>query len=1276
MVLSRWGGISSPTAFLINKNRMKKYIKNTLFISNVLFYLATFSIAKDDQSDNKNIAMPGVIVAKLKPGVDVNGLSNSIKSFPISKISQAFPHHSNYSDLSRIYNIYINPNFLPEEFAAEISQCGIFEYVEPKYLSYITETIPNDTLLTRQFYLSQANMFAAWDIQQGASNIIIAIVDNGTDYQHPDLFENIWTNRAEVKGKPGFDDDGNGYIDDIHGWDFGESDNDPTFGNNDSKIAAHGTHTAGIASAVTNNITGIAGIGWKCKIMPIKTSEDENVIFIPFGYEGIVYAADNGAHIINNSWGRSGAYSEYEQDVINYAVSKGSIVVAAAGNSNSETIFYPAGYVHVIAVAAVNEADQKATYSNFGKFVDISAPGGDQNNKILSTFPVEQGGYGELSGTSMASPIVAGIMGLLRNQFPQTTLLQLSRQIVLTADNIDDQNPDYQGFLGYGRVNGFDALTENVQHEEPAKIEFFKATFHDSLWGNGNFIFERNETIGIDVWYRNFAINPGTNLVVTLSTDDSDLTIATNQVTLGYVPPDSILNIPRELKFLIKPDAKPHVARLALNYSLDNGTGGSDTLISIIGKSSILLVDDDNGKRNVEKYYTIILDQSGVPYLRWDHSRLGTPPSKMVSHFPMIIWLCEWASPGLEPDDRISLQSYLNHNGSLFISGQDIGWDLADPASDNYSEHAAQFYREYLYAEYLANDSQSSKVIGVPGTIGQGMQFNIFQPRISVHQQFPEWIEPSAAAESCFRYDNHKGAGIIYHNTNKVINLGFGFEAVDAGLFEDPLRISRQRSELMERIINFLGPLKHAQLNDMEHATDSIFFQIEISPIVNDLQSLYIFWKTDTMSNFSTLPMNFIGNHVYQQVLNLNSYTGKLQYYFRLSTPYYKFNLPVAGENKPYTFHIGIDRTPPQIYPIQLNDIFIQNSSRNVVVFVEDNIAVDTNSVWLHFATDTEKDSVLMISRGNQWFGSTIPPIAGVGDSVRYYFSACDLATVPNRSVSPVQSYKVGIEGFEYGLDFWISDSNGWAIDVQEFHSGGYCISSSPGQAYENNMNTSIRSKFGLKRKNLKDRILLFWTKYELEDNKDSGFVEISLDNGENWQTIGETITGISIKWYQAFYDLSIFHSQAEDTLLLRFRMKTDSTQSQPMDGWFIDDIAIQSKNSLRAIERAKSISLDFPIIEIYSNSPNPFNAATKITYQLSLSGDVTFEVYNLLGQLVNKLSSGFQPTGQYHLIWNGTDLKGQPCESGIYFGRLVVKSAASNSFKQISKTIKMINLK
>ena len=1236
-------------------------------------------IAKNIQSPNQNKTVPGVVIAKLKPGININFISESAQ--PDLQIRPAFPYHQKSIHLSRIVEIHFPPLLHAEEFIIDISNNKIFEYVEPKYLSFIENTIPNDSLISHQFHLFQTNMVAAWKVHQGSPETIIAIVDNGTEYQHPDLKDNIWINRLEAQGMPGVDDDGNGYADDIHGWDFGNNDNDPTFGTDESIIAVHGTHTAGIASAVTNNTTGIAGVGWNCRIMPIKVSTDDDTYEIPFGYEGIVYAADNGAHIISNSWGRRGLYSQFEQDIINYAVSKGCIIVAAGGNSNTEAVYYPGGYVHVIAVAAVNELDERASYSTYGKFIDLSAPGGDSRigrPGIFSTYPVERGSYGELSGTSMATPIVAGIMGLLISKFPEFNLLQLTRQVVLTADHIDELNPEYQGLIGFGRVNGFRALTEELRQEEPAKIELFKAAVYDSIWGNGNSLFERNETIGVDVWYRNYAVSPGRNLMVTLATEDHDLIVLNDQVKIDYFAPDTILAIQNILTFKVNPQATPHLCKLTLSYTLENGSESSDTLYTIIGKSSVLLVDDDNGIRNVEAFYTTALDYLGVSYLRWDHAQLGTPPPKTSAHFPMIIWFCEWAFPTLTPQDRMALQYYLNKGGSLFISGQDIGWDLVDPTgieNNQYSENSVKFYQQDLHTLYRADYCGSQTVIGVPGTIGQGMKFNIYQPKISFHFQFPEWIEPATDAKLAFQYENGKGAGVSYFGTYRVLNLGFGFEAVNASQHQDPFLPNRNRFELMQRILDKMGPIHHQPISDQAPATDSLLFTVELSPLVNDLQSLALFWKTDSMADFSELSMSRIENSIFQQHVNIGAYRGKVYYYFQMSTPYVKFYHPVRYQTQPFSFAIGEDRSAPKIYHTPLPDVFVQNKDRPVQVFVEDNVAVDTNSVWLYYNSTNKQDSIQMIPISNYWYRSSIPPIAGFGDSISYYFSARDLATSPNLSISKIFDYKVGFEGFESGLNYWTADSIGWTIDGWESHSGKFCISSFPGDSYEDNIEINLRSKFGLRRKYLKNAVISIWTKYELEEDKDFGFVEISLDNGTSWEFLENPFTGTQDNWIKKSFELGTYYLENEDTLTLRFRLQTDSTQTRPMAGWYIDDISIKQQSRLAVSENDIINQRNLLAVDIYPNSPNPFNRFTKIKYQLSYSGTVTLEVYNLVGQLVTKQLLGFQQPGLHTVVWDGKNSSGISIGSGIYFARLIIKSPESDHTKTISKTLKMVFL-
>jgi subtilisin family serine protease len=228
----------------------------------------------------------------------------------------------------------------------------------------------------------------AWELTTGSSDVVIAVIDTGVAYDHPDLTDNIWTNTGETSCSDGIDNDGNGYVDDCHGWDFIGDDNDPTDYN------GHGTHVAGIIAAVGNNNTGISGVMWQAKIMPLRFLGVNGIGTTADAVSAILYANAKGAHVINNSWGGSG-YSQTLKDAID---ASSAVIVCAAGNNsknNDSVPFYPAGYTssNLIAVAATNHDDALASYSNYGvNSVDVAAPG----SSIYSDVPM----------FSLGSPIV------------------------------------------------------------------------------------------------------------------------------------------------------------------------------------------------------------------------------------------------------------------------------------------------------------------------------------------------------------------------------------------------------------------------------------------------------------------------------------------------------------------------------------------------------------------------------------------------------------------------------------------------------------------------------------------------------------------------------------------------------------------------------------------------------------------------------------------------------------------------------------------------------
>ncbi|BAU47851.1 peptidase S8 [Sulfurifustis variabilis] len=300
----------------------------------------------------------------------------------------------------------------------------------------------------------------AWDLQTGSESIVVAVIDTGVDYNHPDLAANIWTNPGEIPGN-GVDDDGNGYVDDVHGYDFFGDDADPLDDH------GHGTHVAGTIAAVGDNGVGVAGVNWRARVMAVKFLNSSGSGSTSDAIGGILYAADMGARVTNNSWG-GGAFSQALQDAIVTANNAGILFIAAAGNSglnNDVSPSYPANYAvpNVVAVAATDHNDALAGFSNYGaNTVHLAAPGVD----ILSSVPAighpccsDPSGYKRLNGTSMATPHVAGAAALLFAQFPGKGHLQV-RDRMLGA--VDEKGTLNGRTITGGRLNVFNALEDDT----------------------------------------------------------------------------------------------------------------------------------------------------------------------------------------------------------------------------------------------------------------------------------------------------------------------------------------------------------------------------------------------------------------------------------------------------------------------------------------------------------------------------------------------------------------------------------------------------------------------------------------------------------------------------------------------------------------------------------------------------------------------------------------------------------------------------------------------
>jgi serine protease len=370
--------------------------------------------------------------------------------FQFENLSRPFHMAKGYEPLENTYLIEFSDFQNADILVKALEDIDVVEYAERVPMNYSSYS-PNDPYYNTSnlWGLFKINAANAWNYSTGSSAITVAVVDNAIDITHSDLSGNIWTNPGEIASN-GVDDDGNGYIDDVNGWDSGDDDNNP---NPPNTSFDHGTHVSGTVGASTDNNTGVASIGFGISIMPVKaTANSANPSSVTNGYDGIIYAAASGADVINMSWGGYG-YSTTGQNVINYAHNQGCVIVAAAGNDDVTTSHYPSSYNYVISVASSASSDQKSSFSNYGSDIDVTAPG----SSIYSTMP--GGGYAYKSGTSMASPLVAGLCGLMLSLNPALTSSDIETCLVNTCVNIDTQNPSYINQLGGGRIDAAAAMS-------------------------------------------------------------------------------------------------------------------------------------------------------------------------------------------------------------------------------------------------------------------------------------------------------------------------------------------------------------------------------------------------------------------------------------------------------------------------------------------------------------------------------------------------------------------------------------------------------------------------------------------------------------------------------------------------------------------------------------------------------------------------------------------------------------------------------------------------
>ena len=471
---------------------------------------------------------PYTIVVKLtqsyqKRGTGQPGIGELSAMINASKFKKAIPGLTRYqrkssrghTDLSTIYKIIIeDTENLEAKINRLLAQPNVV-YAEPYYLPRPL-FIPDDPAAAvngSQTYLSIIRAYEGWEFEKGDSTVVIGILDTGVDLSHEDLTDNIFYNPDDPIN--GIDDDGDGYVDNYHGWDFANNDHDPT-----ADFSQHGTSVAGISSARTNNGKGMAGVGFKTRFLPVKIFNTENNAFNN-GYEAILYAAGQGCKVINLSWGIANTFSNYARDIINFAVlDMDVVVVAAAGNTNAELNFYPASYENVLSVGASDYNDQKAGFATYSHFIDVMAPGaGEYTTKNGNT-------YGISTGSSFASPMVAGVAALVRSRYPDLNARQVMEKIRLTADNIYaiPGNESYFEKLGHGRVN----LQRAIAPDNKPAIRMTDLAYNNNVGPYAT----NGSTVNITMRFINL-LNSTANASATLTCSSPFVTIVEDNFNIG-----------------------------------------------------------------------------------------------------------------------------------------------------------------------------------------------------------------------------------------------------------------------------------------------------------------------------------------------------------------------------------------------------------------------------------------------------------------------------------------------------------------------------------------------------------------------------------------------------------------------------------------------------------------------------------------------------------------------------------------------------------------------
>lgn len=718
--------------------------------------------------------IPGRVVLKLRPAASPKDVQGALQALGAKNLSQKFAHTAPPSaerpgsvDLRLIYQIEVPVAASLDKIRTVLLRTGAVEYVEPLYIReplYQPSDPRADSVVGNQYHLKLTQVYRAWDFTKGDTSIVIGLTDTGMRPTHEDLINQIKYNRADPVN--GLDDDNDGYVDNWRGWDMANGNNDVTY---NADNALHGSHVAGALAGQADNGKGIAGVAFKCKFLPIQVFPGTSTGTFA-GYEGIVYAADHGCRVINMSWGGVGGYSRFEQDVCTYAaVNKDIVLVAAAGNTNADLLFYPASYEHVVSVSATDAADAKAGFATYGRRIDLTAPGVNiwtthGRSQAVGLGPVD-GDYYYDTGTSLAAPLVSGAAALVRARFPSFTAAQVAAQLRQSADTAMyslPANAAYRGRLGRGRLNVLRAVTRDLQEARVITSTF--APTRPAGYAPG-------EPVQLVATVRNL-LQPVAGLTVTLTSLSPYLTVQQGSFAAGNLAMlATSANTSQPFQLVVANTVPPNTPA-TLRYRL-TAAGGyqTDQFVTITLNPGYVVLDAGDLVTSLSSRgnlaYDGVYDQGGLglsyrtigPLLSEGGLLLATSPTRVSDHLraaPNTVrqsFVIETAIHRIMPGPRADQEAYSTFRDSLPDAQRprSVGVRVRQHALA-WGAPAAR--RDFVILEYSLRNSTADTLKPLYAGL------------------FADWDLPGDSGRNLARYDSVRRVGYCYDSLATRVYAG------------------------------------------------------------------------------------------------------------------------------------------------------------------------------------------------------------------------------------------------------------------------------------------------------------------------------------------------------------------------------------------------------------------------------------------------------------------------------------------------------------------------